>query len=221
MKRHNPHPIRAVILDFDGVIVESNQEKTRAFGDLFDRYPTYRDAMMAYHMAHYSTPRMAKFEHFVYTLMGRPEDAAGVAAMAQQFSTLVKDRVVSCPEVRGARDFLEEYSVQVPLYLASVTPLEELTEILRLRGLTRYFTEVFGDPPFRKKEAIQRVLAAGRLRPSETMFVGDAVSDYAVSEECGLEFIGRNSGLPFDGIDIILCRDLKEIADRIRPRIGG
>ena len=67
-------PIRTIILDFDGVLVESNREKTRAFDELFARYPAHRDAMMAYHAAHLSEPRRPKLERCVYEIMGRPGD---------------------------------------------------------------------------------------------------------------------------------------------------
>ena len=213
--------IRAIILDFDGVLVESNEAKTRAFEDLFALYPAYREAMMTYHLANYSRPRMVKFEHYVYELMGRSGDVEMVQTMARRFSEFVVRRVVTCPGVPGAREFLEEFSRQVPLYISSVTPQDELREIVRARGIDSFLVEVFGDPPCSKLDAIRTVLTREKLLPLEAIFVGDSASDYRAAVEAGLKFVGRDGGLPFEGIEIELHLDLYEIADVVRQQLKG
>lgn len=211
--------IRTLILDFDGVLVESNDEKMQAFEDLFALYPAHRDAMRAYHLANYSRPRRVKFERCVYHIMDRPGDRERVDEMARQFSNLVMDRVIQCPEVPGADDFLKEFSGKVPLYISSTTPMNELLQIIEARNMGHYFGEMFGDPPVPKSEAIRAVLERERLSAAEVVFVGDSPSDYHVAMEAGLAFVGRNSGLPFEGAPITLYRDLKEIGDLLRPWI--
>lgn len=213
--------IKAIILDFDGVVVESNEEKGHAFGELFALYPAYRQAMMDYHLANYSSPRMMKFEHYVYKLMGRPGDVELVETMAQQFSHFVMRRVIACPEVPGAQAFLEEFSEQVPFYISSNTPHEELLQIIQARGIDSFFVDVFGNPPYRKAEAIGMVLAREQVLPHDVLFVGDSPSDYRVAVEAELEFVGRKSNLPFEGIDITLHNDLYEIARIVRSRLKG
>lgn len=213
--------IQALILDFDGVLVESNEAKTCAFEDLFALYPAYRDAMMDYHLANYSCPRMMKFEHYVYELMGRPGDVETVQTMARQFSEFVVRRVVACPDVPGARAFLEEFSRKVPLYISSVTPQDELRKIVRARGIDSFFVEVFGDPPYTKADAIRAVLTRDKLLPSEVIFVGDSASDYRAAVEAGMEFLARDSGLRFDGIKVEPHRDLYEIGNVVRQRLRG
>ena len=213
--------IRAIILDFDGVLIESNEEKTHAFEDLFALYLPYRDAMMDYHLANYSRPRMMKFEHYVYELMGQPGNVEMVQMMARRFSEFVVRRVVACPNVPGARAFLGEFSRQVALYISSVTPQDELREIVRARGVASFFVEVFGDPPCTKADAIRAVLAREKLLPSEVIFVGDSASDYRAAVEAGVGFVSRNSGLPFDGIEVKLHCDLYEIADVVRRQLKG
>jgi phosphoglycolate phosphatase-like HAD superfamily hydrolase len=213
--------IQTIILDFDGVIVESNAEKTRAFDELFALYPAHRNAMMAYHAAHLSEPRRPKLEHCVSEIMGRPGDDALVELMLDQFSRLVVRRVVAAPEVAGARIFFEEFSPQVPLYLASLTPETELRQILRARRLDVFFANVYGDPPVDKPAAIRDVLLRERVSASAVLFVGDSPSDYAVAREAGLQFLARDSGLPWDGLDVEPHRDLGSLAAVVRGRIGA
>lgn len=213
--------IRAIVLDFDGVLVESNPEKARAFEDLFGLYPEHRDAMLSHHLVNVSRPRLEKFQHYVYDVMGRPGDTAMVQRVLDQFSGFVVPRVVAAPDVPGARPFLEEFSRRVPLYLASVTPEGELRAIVRARGLDPFFTAVFGDPPLTKSEAVRAVLEMEKLPGSEVLLVGDSPSDYEVARTAGLQFVGRDSGLPWDGVAVELHRDLYRVAEVVRGRLGA
>jgi phosphoglycolate phosphatase-like HAD superfamily hydrolase len=213
--------IRAIILDFDGVLAESNEAKTRAFEDLFALYRLYRDAMMDYHLVNYSCPRMMKFEHYVYELMRQPGNVEMVQTMACRFSEFAVRRVVACPDVPGTREFLTEFSRQLSLYISSVTPQDELQKIVRARGIDSLFVQVFGDPPWKKLDAIHAVLTREKLLPSEVIFVGDSASDYRAANEAGLEFVGRDSGLPFDDAEIKLYHDFYEITDVVRRRLKG
>jgi phosphoglycolate phosphatase-like HAD superfamily hydrolase len=209
--------VRGVILDCDGVLLESEEAKTLAFEDAFAGFPAHRDAMLAYHLANRSLPRRVKFEHCVFALMAEPGNRQLVEEMGRRFSECARRRVLACPEVPGARKFLAEFGPRIPLYVASVTPQDELRETLRARDMARFVVEAFGDPPCPKADAVRRVLAQEGLEPTEVLFVGDSPSDYRVASEAGLAFIGRDSGVPFDGCEVSLYRDLAGIADVIRP----
>jgi len=213
--------VGTIILDFDGVLAESNQAKSRAFEDFFTLYPSFANAMRAYHLNNYATSRMAKFEHYVDKLMNRPGDNTLVDMMADQFSEIVKQVVIAAPDVLGAREFLHEFSQQVPLYISSVTPQDELKEIVKARGIDAFLTDVFGNPPVKKVGAIQTILSREGLLPSQAVFIGDSVSDYQVAEETGVIFFGRDSGFGFEGTQVHLFNDLFDIAEELRKRMKG
>ena len=207
--------IGAIIFDFDGVLAESNQVKESAFEDLAKLYPQYAERMVAYHREHYSSPRMIKFKYYVNELMDRPGDAELLEEMASRFSKIVKQNVIGAADVPGARALLEHVSKKLPLYISSMTPQGELTEILEARGIDGYFVEVFGNPPIKKYDAIQRVLSREELRPSQVIFIGDSYSDYEVSHQTGVVFLGRDSGFGFEGHKFELYKDLHEISQVI------
>lgn len=210
--------IRAVILDFDGVIAESNQVKDDAFAEFFSRFPDQQKALLAHHEAHHARPRREKFE-YAAGLLGRPGDQALLAEMGAQFSALVSSRVIACPPVPGAPEFLRDFSAYLPLYISSVTPQEELEIIVEGRGLAGYFAAVFGNPPLPKPQAIAQVLEREQLRPAEVAFVGDSLSDYQAASGAGLVFWGRDSGQSFAGAPVEVFADLHAIAARLRGAI--
>jgi phosphoglycolate phosphatase len=211
--------LRALVLDFDGVILESNDIKTAAFREVFARFPAHASHMMAWHEAHVSASRFVKFEHLVFDRLGRRQDVALVQALAVDFSRLVFDRLLACPEVPGALAFLEEFSPHLPIHLASVTPEAELMSILERRRLRGFFTTVFGCPPWTKPDAVAAVVDA-HGGAQGILLIGDSPGDRAAAESSGVEFIGRNSGIPFTPA-ARLYRDMTEIAPIVRSRLAS
>lgn len=208
--------LRTLILDFDGVIIESNDAKTEAFRDLFGTFPDHSDAMMAFHYANVSLSRYAKFRHLVFERLARPGDEAMVEALAADYAARVRAKVDACALVSGALALLEEFSGRVPLFLASVTPERELRGILDRRGLLKYFHDVFGDPPVAKADAVRRALVQANTLPGDAVLVGDSPGDLRAARATGVTFIGRDSGIPFPDPVPPLHRDLFGVAADLR-----
>ncbi len=189
--------LRAVILDFDGVIIESNGLKTAAFERVFARFPEHAEAMVAYHHAHVSESRFVKFAYLTTELLGRPAGDPLIAQLGEIFSAEITRLIDECPMVPGAARFLEAVGGCVPLYLASMTPQDELLDILERRRLRSAFAAVYGCPPWPKPRAIHEVLTL--IGTSDgVLFIGDSAGDQRAGRENGVEFLARDSGLPFD-----------------------
>ena len=211
--------IRVVVLDFDGVVIESNDAKTEAFRDVFSAYPDHLDAMMRYHAEHVSVTRFAKFDHLLERL-GRRGDDRLRATLADEFSRRAEDRIAAVPMVPGAAEFLEEFQSRVALYLASVTPQADLDRTLARRGLARFFRAAYGCPPWTKPGAVLDVLRRENCPPSSAVLVGDSPGDQKAAAESGVAFIGRDSGLRFtDGADVVFP-DMFGVAQHLRDRIS-
>ena len=69
---------------------------------------------------------------------------------------MVFQKVVDCPMVNGAAEFLQTLSVTHPLYLVSTTPQDDIVRLVKARGLHGYFKEVWGIPPGDKVGYIRR-----------------------------------------------------------------
>ena len=211
--------LRVLVLDFDGVIVESNDVKTESFRDVFARFPEHLEAMMEYHRANVSASRFAKFEHLLQRL-GRTGDVTLGTELATEFSRRTLDRIATVPFVAGAEMFLREVTPRLPVYLASVTPAEDLAVILQRRGLQAWFRDVYGCPPWTKSDAVRDVLRREACTSDEALFVGDSAGDQRAAAETGVQFVARDSGLPFDEpTPPALFPDLAAVAAHIRNRL--
>ena len=182
--------IEAIVLDFDGVILESNHVKAETFRRLFSQYPQNAEAIVKLHRDHGGMPRQEKLRIICEDILGVPFDDDDIRRLSKEFGRLADDAMMTCPFTPGALDFLQTYSDVCPLFIATGTPEDEMQPLIERRGLAELFAGVFGSP--RDKAAILRdVMSENGWRPSEMVFVGDSIDDYKGAEATGVPFIGR------------------------------
>lgn len=201
--------LKTILLDFDGVILESVNIKTNAFRELFSEYVLEVDDIVQYHLKNNGMYRFKKFEYIYKHILKKKYDETTGSKIGKKFSEMVFDRVVGCPFVAGAEEFLNFFSKRVPLYLISTTPQEELEGIVAKRNLGRYFEEIWGVP--NKIEYIKRALKKETSKPQEAIFIGDMVDDYLAAKMAGVQFIGRRSVQSFEEFKIPIFSNLIEI----------
>lgn len=189
---------KAVIFDFDGVILESADIKTAAFLELFAEYPEHQEAILRHHLDHVGVSRYRKFEWIYSELLDRPLDEAESRRLGEAFSEIVLEKILACPFVPGALELLETLRARALLFVASATPQEELEHIVVSRDLRPFFAEVWGAPPT-KAEILRSIMTRHGLEEGEVLFIGDGVSDYRAAEETGIPFLARETHQ--DGID--------------------
>lgn len=192
--------LRAVFFDFDGVLVESTVIKSQAFRELYTPYGAdVLEQVLAHHAAHEGISRVDKIRYCHREYLGRSLGDAELAELADRYSKLVEAAVIECPPVAGSLEFLDAVHGRLPVFVVSGTPEDELRRIVEARRIGHLLTAVYGSPT--KKDVIVRtVLAAQGLVAAETVFVGDAMTDYRAAEATGVRFIGRvadRAGNPF------------------------
>jgi len=182
--------IKAIIFDFDGVLVESAHVKTEAFRKLFSRWPDKADEGVAFHLKNMGVSRYIKFKYFYENIIReRYSDEIGFK-LGSEFSDIVLDEIKRAPFVRGAKTFLENYYSKYKFFIASGTPEEELLEIVSFKGIDGFFTGVFGSP-LTKTEIVKIILGRDSIKSNTVVFVGDAESDRKAAEDTGVHFVLR------------------------------
>ena len=118
--------LRAVVFDFDGVIVESGDIKTEAFLELFAAYPQHLAAIKRHHLDHLGISRFKKFAWIYDNVLHEPYDTGEKIRLGDRFSAIVFQKVCETPFVPGAREALEALArAGVHLVVASGTPRDE------------------------------------------------------------------------------------------------
>ena len=184
----------AIIFDFDGTLVHSNEIKTWAFGELYkDHGENIVQQIIAYQKEHEGVSRFDKFRYWHKELLGIPYTKKIGENLSRTFSQLVLDAVFQAPYVEGAQEFLKKHYQQIPLFVASATPEHELLEIIKHRSIPHFFKGVYGYPAT-KTEILKKILAKNKLSPEQVLMVGDALADWEGAQDVGTEFIGIQSG---------------------------
>lgn len=178
-----------LVLDFDGVVLDSVDIKTRAFRELYRHRPEHLEAITRLHQDNGGLSRYEKFRRIHREILDEPLDETELARLGERFAALVLDEVLRCPFIPGAEDFLRQESARRPVWVASGTPQEELRGIVRRRGLEGYFREVFGSPAA-KADILQGILCAAGVGPDQAVFVGDATTDLRAAQAVGMPFVG-------------------------------
>jgi len=211
--------IKAIILDFDGVILESVQAKTRAFGELFSKYTNQVQPIIDYHLQNNGVSRFLKFKYIWEQILKKEYNDAVRDMLGAEFSRITTDEVGKCPFVKGALGFLKAMSQRFPLYVASAVPDEDLNKIIDKKGIRGYLTKVYGFPPTTKAEAIKDVLARESISPGEAVYIGDSLEDLKAARERGVVFVARKNEEDFTGHADQVFADMDAIAEYLK-RLG-
>ena len=208
---------KAIVFDFDGVILESMDVKTRAFRDLFKDHPQYQDRIVQFHLENGGMSRFEKFRIIYRDILARPLPEDEFERLSGEFSQLVVEEVLRCPFVPGTQKFLKKYSLVYDLFVASGTPEAELRLIVRERNLTGFFRQVYGSPK-EKSHILREIMASNSYSPEDAVFVGDSKNDYDAALKASIPFVGRvPSGarnlFPEKGL-LAVVQDLNEL-DRV------
>jgi phosphoglycolate phosphatase-like HAD superfamily hydrolase len=183
--------IRAVIFDFDGVLVESVDTKTKAYASLFaGEGEEVVSKVVAYHLEHGGVSRFEKFKFIYHEILQRPLSEEKFVALCEDFSRRVVDEVVNARWVDGAREFLENKKNTYQFFVVSGTPDEELRAIIERRGMESSFVAVFGSPKT-KDVLLNELMALYGFKCNELIFVGDATTDLQAAKSTGIRFIWR------------------------------
>jgi len=210
---------QAFFFDFDGVLADSVEVKTRAFAKLFKPYGAEIAAKVVDHHRRYGgMTRVEKFRYYYREFLKKPLDDDVMERLCSEFSKLVVDQVVVSPEIPGAEAFLTKWHDHIPCFVISATPDNEIRKIVRRRGLEGFFKEVLGSSA-NKTENLKHLLDKYALEPAKCVFFGDAESDYLAAKNCKVAFIAILPGKDAPLLKIV--PDVRWVKDFIQLRISG
>jgi phosphoglycolate phosphatase-like HAD superfamily hydrolase len=179
-----------IFWDFDGVIKDSVDVKTRAFIRLFDRYGL--DVAEKVRAHHLDNGGMSRFDKLPIYLRWAGEDPSEdrVSEFCDRFSQLALQGVIDAPWVPGVENCLRSNPHRQIFVLISATPQDEIELILQMIDLKKCFIDVFG-APISKKEAIRMTLESRGIDPRNCLMIGDARADLEAAQLNHVPFLLR------------------------------
>lgn len=207
---------QAFVFDFDGVLADSVEVKTVAFARLYSGHgERIVDEVVRFHRENGGMPRREKFIYYQETLLGEKATDEILDFLSIEFSKIVVKDIVAAQEIPGSVEFIRQVYGEVPLFIDSAAPDEELISIVEQRGLSPYFDAVLGSEST-KIENLQRIIDENGFSAAKVLFFGDALSDYRAAKACGSDFIGiashKDSPLMRKELEGRLFRDFYQVS---------
>jgi len=185
-----PAPPRAIIFDFDGVILDSAKIKVDAYVTIYaDEDPAKVRQLVEHAHVHGGTTRRVKFAQYERELFGRSGDADSVERLSRRYSQLVYDAVTKCPFIEGAETLLAAAKGRIDMHVVSGTPEEELRGVIEERGLAPFFRTIWGAPAV-KVDAFARILSDNGYEAARVVAIGDSMTEFWAARELAIPFLG-------------------------------
>jgi len=198
-------PIHAIVFDFDGTLIDSNQLKYDAYFELFPTDDCHTRIIRAVISDIFEQSRYVILEEILRRLGVRKKDSLKekVRELAERYNEIVMAGTKSCPEKSGAEEALKKFAPAYRLYVSSTTPDANLKEIIRFRKWEGYFCDVFGYP-HEKSETLRRIIALEKLKSDQVLVIGDGESDRKSAMENGCPFLSVTEEFRFEDLGSVM-----------------
>lgn len=182
---------KTLVFDCDGVILDSNKVKTRAFYEAALPYgESAAQAFVTYHTANGGVSRYRKFAYFLEVIV--PSLAGSITGprleqLLAGYAASVRQGLLTCSVAPGLH-VLREATSAARWLIVSGGDQAELREVFAQRELAALFDGgIFGSPDT-KDQILHRECDNGNVVHS-ALFIGDSKYDYQAATTAGLDFV--------------------------------
>ena len=183
--------INAIIFDYDGIISESVNVKTKAFAKLYSKFgDEVVNKVINHHENNGGISRFEKFKFYHENFLNIKIDKMQIDKLSLEFSSIVLEKVINSPYVNGAELFIKNNYTKYDFHISTGTPEEEIQVILNRKKIRKYFKTVHGSPE-KKYNHVSKILTENKYNPNNVVFIGDALSDRDAARKNKINFIGR------------------------------
>jgi len=183
--------IKAVVLDCDGVILDSNHAYEKLYEKLFRKYGINKKPKEIY--SHFGESPM----HILHVIFpGRD-----VKNIFIDYKCQLKDPVFNkkIKINKGAKNAIKKLSRTYKIVVASGALRFRLLRSLRKFGLMKYFEFVMGSDEVKNAkphpEMLLKIIKKLRVKKNHVIFVGDAPNDLKAAKRASIKFAAVLSGV--------------------------
>lgn len=177
-----------ILFDCDGVLLNSNAEKTKAFFKAVSKYGVkHAEALSRYHIQNGGISRYQKFQYFFESILKTVPTNAELKEVLDLYSKTVMSGLLRC-EMAVGLPALRKLCGKTKWLVVSGGDQNELRYLFEERAMDTYFDGgIFGSPDS-KEVIVARELARNNLT-GRTLFLGDSKYDYRVAKKFGCDFV--------------------------------
>jgi len=187
--------IKQILFDFDGVIIDSMSVRDEGFEMIAKRVANDElvEEFLAYHRYNAGLSRYVKFRYLYEEMLGKTISEKEVNQLAYEFSQLMKSRLTNKSVlIKETIEFIKNIHKDITMHIVSGSDEQELNFLCEKLGLSEYFVTIEGSPTH-KNDLVENIMSNYNYKTSETILIGDSITDYNAAQSNGLKFIGFNN----------------------------
>jgi phosphoglycolate phosphatase-like HAD superfamily hydrolase len=174
-------------MDCDGVIFDSNAQKTEAFAAALIDYPERaRQAFLEHHRTHGGVSRYAKLQRFFSVVVEVEDRERATKAALDTYAGIVQDVYRDLEPRAEALTFAARMGGASRAFVVSGSDEDELQEVFQHHDISDCFAKVLGSPT-PKTDHVRRICAY--RSPGRFLVVGDGRADLEAALSIGAHFV--------------------------------
>ncbi len=181
---------KTLVLDCDGVVLNSNKTKVNAYFEVAKRHGATDEqaqALVDHHVQKGSFPRNGKIEYYLKEIRKQEMTPELMQAYMHTFDEILDKTLMEC-EIAPGLHALRKATLHTKWMLLSGGDQRELRIIFARRGLAPLFDAgIFGGPDT-KDIVLAREIDNGNLQ-LPALFIGDSKYDFEAATRAGLDFV--------------------------------
>ena len=182
---------KTIIFDCDGVILNSNKIKTKAFKKTLSNYKKELvDQFIFYHESNGGISRYEKLRFFVTELAKNYNyfnEEKNYNFLLDLYSEICRESLYEVEIASGLKS-LREFNHKTKWLIVSGGDQNELRDVFLKKGIFDYFNGGIYGSPEKKEDIVSREIANRNIvRPA--LFIGDSKLDYYAANSHSIDFI--------------------------------
>ena len=172
---------KAVFFDFDGVIKDSIEIKSKAFGELFQEFgPDFVQKVKIHNEENCGVSRFEKIPAYM-KWAGIVPDNENLKQYLEEFSSITIQKVINSKWIPGVFSYLKQNNNKQLFFMLTSTTQEDIEIIVSELEIQDFFVSIIGSP-INKTDALRQLLDENSIRAIDAVMIGDSYEDYEAAK---------------------------------------
>tara|TARA_Y100001968_G_C19436864_1_gene760223 strand:+ start:1530 stop:2198 length:669 start_codon:yes stop_codon:yes gene_type:complete len=182
---------KSIVFDCDGVILNSNKIKTKAFRIATKEFGENASmALESYHLENGGISRYEKFDYFLTSILHincNEEKDFYLKKLLDIYSKKTENELLNC-EITYGLEYIREKTRNISWSIVSGGDQKQLRSIFKQKKINHFFDGGIYGSPDSKNIILSNQLIKGSIK-SPALFLGDSKLDHNVAILNGMDFI--------------------------------
>lgn len=192
-QKNEKDKIKSIGFDFDGTLIDSEKYKLEIIKEIFyKKYGITKGVVPAYKSLLGKANRKGKLRILIRKFLNREPQNKEIKELNHAFSKGYEYKLSHCPLAK-CTEMLEKIKNKVSfMFLLTLEEKDVVEKIMRHCGISKYFDVILGGPKS-KINNFNYLCKKYKIKPEETLYIGDSKGDIINSKKLKFNFMGINS----------------------------